>query len=116
VNDANSETTLLDPKAGHVTIINTYMVEPEQADDLLAFLVESTRATVRHVPGFLSANLHVALDRTQVVNYAQWESREALAAARDNQELAALMQAQLQIVKSFAPVLYSLRACIPAAR
>jgi hypothetical protein len=50
------------------------------------------------------------------VNYAQWESREALAAARGNAQLAALMQEQLRIAKSFSPVLYALRACIPAAR
>jgi quinol monooxygenase YgiN len=108
-------TTMLDPEAGHVTIINTYMVEPERADELVAFLVEATHSTLRHVPGFLSANLHLALDRTQVVNYAQWESREALAAARENPQLVALMQEQLRIAKSFAPVLYALRACIPAA-
>jgi hypothetical protein len=41
------------------------------------------------------------------VNYVQWKSCEALAA---------LMQEQLRIAKSFAPVLYALRACIPAAR
>lgn len=114
--DTKRATTTLDPEAGHVTIINTYVVEPERADELIAFLVESTRSTVSHVPGFVSANLHVALDRTQVVNYAQWESREALAAARGNARLAALMQEQLRIAKSFSPVLYALRACIPAAR
>ena len=114
--DPEGATTVLDPKAGRVTIINTYAVEPERADELVAFLIESTRSTVRHIPGFLSANLHVALDRTQVVNYAQWESREALVAARENQRLAALMREQLQIAKSFSPILYALHICIPAAR
>lgn len=107
--------TMLDPEAGLVTIINTYVVEPERADELIAFLVEATLSTLRHVPGFLSANLHVALDRTLVVNYAQWRSREALAAVRENPKVVALMQEQLRIAKSFAPVLYELRACIPAA-
>jgi quinol monooxygenase YgiN len=111
-----SDTTILDPEAGHVTIINIYIVEPERADELVKFLIEATHSTLRHVPGFLSANLHVALDRTQVVNYAQWESRDALAAVRNNPQVVALMQEQLRIAKSFAPVLYSLRACIPAAR
>lgn len=116
--DANpqGDVTVLDPAAGRVTIINTYAVEPERADELVAFLIESTRSVVRHVPGFLSANLHVALDRTQVVNYAQWASREALAAARENQQVAALMQEQLRIAKSFSPILYALRICILAAR
>jgi quinol monooxygenase YgiN len=80
--DLKGATTVLDPEARHVTIINTYVVEPERADELIEFLVEATRSTIRHVPGFLSANLHVAIDRIHVVNYAQWQSREAIAAAR----------------------------------
>jgi quinol monooxygenase YgiN len=108
-------TTVIDPKAGHITMINAYAVEPERADELVNFLIEATHSTLRHVPGFVSANLHVALDRTQVVNYAQWESREALAAVRGNAQAAALMQQTLQIAKSFAPVPYELRACLPAA-
>lgn len=114
--DANlkSVTTVLDPDAGHVTMINTYAVEPERADELMAFLIDATNSTLRHVPGFVSANLHVALDRTQVVNYAQWESREALVAARGNAQAAALVQQTLQIAKSFAPVPCELRACIAA--
>lgn len=27
-------------------------------------------------PGFTSANLHISLDKTRVVNYAQWRSKE----------------------------------------
>ncbi|WP_161974219.1 putative quinol monooxygenase [Rhizobium deserti] len=106
--------TVLDPEAGQVTIVNTYVVEPERADELISFLVESTLSTVRHVPGFISANLHIAHDRSQVVNYAQWQNVEALAAARENPKLAALMQKQLQIAKSFSPVLYTLKASISA--
>ena len=105
-------TTMLDPAARHVTILNTYAVEPERAEELIAFLTEATLSTLRHVPGFLSANLHVAHDRCQVVNYAQWESLEALAAARQNTQLAALMQESLRIARSFSPVFYELRTVI----
>jgi hypothetical protein len=35
-------TTVLDPEASYVTIINAYVVEPERADELIAFLVEAT--------------------------------------------------------------------------
>jgi len=114
--DLKSATTVLDPEARHVTIINTYVVEPERADELFEFLVEATRSTIRHVPGFLSANLHVAIDCTLVVNHAQWQGCEAIAAAPENRQVVTLMQERLRMAKSFAPVLYDLRACIPAAR
>jgi heme-degrading monooxygenase HmoA len=32
---------------------------------------------MRHLPGFVSANIHRGLDGRHVANYAQWESREA---------------------------------------
>ncbi|MFP3544418.1 antibiotic biosynthesis monooxygenase family protein [Rhizobium sp. SIMBA_035] len=121
INSASAEanrldtTTVLDPRDGYVTIVNTYVVDPVRADELVSFLVDATRSTVRHVPGFISANLHVAHDRTQIVNYAQWRNVGALTAARENPELASLMQEQLRIAKSFSPVLYRLQASIPAA-
>jgi hypothetical protein len=57
----------------------------------------------------------VSSDRTQVVNYAQWKSREAVAAARENPKVAALMREQLKIAGSFTPIQYELRASMAAA-
>jgi hypothetical protein len=113
--DPRGETTALDPEAGAITIINTYVVDPKRTDELIAFLVEASRSTLRHVPGFISANLHVALDGKQVVNHGPWKSHEAPAAVRENSQVVALMQEQSRIAKSFAPILYTLRACTPAA-
>ncbi len=107
--------TTLDPGAGYVTLINTYVVAPERAGELLDFLVRSTLETLRYVPGFVSANLHVNFERTRVVNYAQWKSHEAVAAARENPKVAALMRQQLQIAQSFAPIQYELRNSVAAA-
>jgi quinol monooxygenase YgiN len=107
--------TTLDPGAGYITIINTYAVAPERAEALLDFLVHSTNETIRHVPGFISANLHVNFERTQVLNYAQWKSREAIAAAREDPKVVALMREQLQIADSFTPIQYELRQSLPAA-
>ena len=106
----------LDPQAGHVTLINTYVVAPERAEELLDFLVRSTIETIRHVPGFVSANLHVSADRTQVVNYAQWKNKEAIAAARENPKVQALMRGQLQIASTFTPIPYELRNSLAAAK
>jgi quinol monooxygenase YgiN len=107
-------TTLLDPRTGELTLINSYTVRHERAEELLDFLTRSTVETIRYVPGFISANLHVDFDHTQVVNYAQWQSSEATAAARENPKVATLMREQLQIADSFAPIPFDLRSCVAA--
>jgi hypothetical protein len=48
-------------------------------EDLLDLLAGMTGETIQYVPGFVSANLRMTLERTRVVNYAQWHSREATA-------------------------------------
>lgn len=106
--------TTLDPAAGYVTIINTYAVAPERAEALLDLLVRATTETLRHVPGFVSASFHVNLDHTQVVNYAQWRSHEAIAAAGADPSVAARIREAAQIADSFAPVLYELRHSVTA--
>ena len=107
--------TTLDPSASYVTIINTYTVAPERAGALLDLLVGATTETLRYVPGFVSANFHVNLDRTQVVNYAQWQSREAITAAGADSKVAALIREAAQIADSFTPIQYELRLSVAAA-
>ena len=98
----------------YVIIINTYAVAPERAEALLDLLVRSTADTIRYVPGFVSASFHMNLDRTQVVNYAQWWSREAIAAAGTDPKVAARIREAAQLADSFAPLLYELRHSVAA--
>ena len=107
--ETGARLTTLDPGAGHVTIINTYAVAPERAEALLDLLVRATNETLRHVPGFVSANFHVNPDRTQVANYAQWRSREAITAAGADPAVAARIREAAQVADSFTPVRYELR-------
>jgi quinol monooxygenase YgiN len=81
--------TTLNPAGGYITIINTYTVAPERAEARLDLLVRATAETIRYMPGFVSASFHINLDRTQAVNYAQWQSREAIAAAGAHPKVAA---------------------------
>ncbi len=113
--DTGAHLTTLDPAAGYVTIINTYAVAPERAEELVNFLIHSTTETLRHVPGFVSANFHVNLDQTEVVNYAQWRNREAILAARDNPEVAARISEGSKIADSFKPIQYELRQSVAAS-
>ena len=57
-----------------VTLINVFTVEPENQGRLIEAWQSSTDEVIRHLPGFVSANIHASLDGTKVVNYAQWES------------------------------------------
>ena len=106
--------TTLDPGAGYVTTMNTYTITPERAEEVLEYLVRSATETVRYVLGFVSMNFHVSLDRTQIVNYSQWKSREALAAARENPKMVALMSETAKIAGSSKPIPYELRQSVAA--
>jgi heme-degrading monooxygenase HmoA len=63
-------------ETGIVTDINVFTVAPEKQQLLVDSLVETVNAA-RSVPGWLSASIHRSHDGTRVVNYVQYESREA---------------------------------------
>ena len=68
--------TKIETKKGIVTQINVFTVEPENVEALINLLIEAANS-VKNVPGWLSANIHLSLDGTRVVNYAQCENFEA---------------------------------------
>lgn len=53
-----------------VTLINVFTVKPENQQKVVEMLIEATQRTMKHQPGFISANIHKSLDGVQVVNYA----------------------------------------------
>ncbi len=112
--ESAAQPATLDPAAGYVTIINTYAVAPERAEELLDALTQATAETLRYVPGFVSANLHLSLDRTTVVNYAQWRTREAITGAAADPKVAQAIRDIAQIAGSFSPVFYELRKSLAA--
>jgi quinol monooxygenase YgiN len=99
----------LNPSAGYLVLINTFTVAPGKADDLLAVLSHATEARIRHVPGFVSANLHLSADRRHVANYAQWRSQADLDAMLADPASREHMQAAAAIATSFSPICYVLR-------
>ena len=101
--------TILDPQAAYVTLINTFEVEPERADDLLAALSRATEDYIRRVPGFVSANLHVSFDKKNVANYAQWRSQADLDAFMADPRAREHMHEAAAIATSFRPLYYALK-------
>jgi quinol monooxygenase YgiN len=63
-----------------VTLVNRFAVDPDDADALLEALERATDEVIARLPGFVSASFHRSLDGSAVLNYAQWESREAFEA------------------------------------
>jgi quinol monooxygenase YgiN len=97
----------LDPSDGYATLINTFEVEPDRVAALTRILEDATE-TMRRMPGFISANLHVSRDRTRVVNYAQWVSDGDMQAMLRHPEAQPHLKAAADVAKSFEPVLYTL--------
>ena len=104
----------LDPKAGYYTLINTFTVEPENAERLLDELTRATREQFHAQPGFISANLHLATDRRHVTNYAQWRSQADYEAATRDQAVQDHMARAAGVATSFDPIFCELRESIDA--
>ena len=67
-------TTTISTDRDVITLVNVFTVEPESQQKLVDLLVEATEQVMRHLPGFVSANIHASLDGGRVVNYAQWRT------------------------------------------
>jgi quinol monooxygenase YgiN len=100
----------LDPAAGYLVLINTFTVRPERADELLQVLSDATEHGMRQRPGFVSANLHVSLDRKHVANYAQWRSQADVDAMMADPKAREHMTRAADIAESFTPIYYTLHA------
>ena len=98
----------LNPRDGNLVLINTFDVEPEKADALMEALSRATEHGIRQKPGFISANLHMSLDKRSVANYAQWRSKEDLDAMLKDPESQVHMREAADLANSFRPLLYSL--------
>ena len=88
-----------------VTLINVFTVDAAEQDELLALLARATEDSVRHAPGFISATLHRGLDGTRVTMYAQWQSREAYEAMREDPGPRPYLERALAIA-TFEPGMY----------
>jgi heme-degrading monooxygenase HmoA len=66
----------LGQEAGPVVLINTFTVDPEEAEQLLEAWAADA-AFFKRQPGFISAQLHRGIGGSRVfLNYAVWESVE----------------------------------------
>jgi quinol monooxygenase YgiN len=98
-----------------VTLINIFTVDPLNQERLIELLTRATETSVRHAPGFISANLHRSIDGTKVTMVAQWRSAEDYQAMRSDPAPLPFLQEALTIAK-FDPGMYHVaRTFAPAA-
>lgn len=94
----------------HATLINVFTVAPANAEKLAELLTAATEEVMQHVPGFISANIHLSTDRTRVVNYAQWDSAEAMAAMQADPTAQVHMRRAAELAEGFDPHLYTVES------
>lgn len=87
-----------------VTLVNVFTVKPADQQQLVEVLVAATEKSMKHLPGFISANIHKSFDGTKVVNYAQWRSLKDFEAMRQNPEARPHMEAAAALA-TFDPIL-----------
>jgi quinol monooxygenase YgiN len=102
--------TTIEQNSGYATLINVFTVEPGRAAELAALLYTATEDVMRHRPGFRSANIHVSIDGTRVVNYAQWDSAEAYRAMLEDPTTQQHMAQAAAFAISFDPRLYTVES------
>jgi quinol monooxygenase YgiN/ketosteroid isomerase-like protein len=69
--------SFISEKQGLMTYVNVFNCKPENQQALSAAIRKETEDIVRHMPGFVSANVHCSVDGTRVTNYAQWSELAA---------------------------------------
>jgi quinol monooxygenase YgiN len=94
-----------DPHSKPVTLINVFTVDPTNQQRLIELLTRATETSVRHAPGFISANLHRSIDGTKVTMVAQWRSAEDYQAMRNDPAPLPFLQEALTIA-TFDPGMY----------
>lgn len=95
-----------------MVLINTFTVEPDKAEALLAELTHATETRIRKQPGFVSAILHISEDRKRVANYAQWRTRADFDVFINNPATREHLKKAADIATSFDPIIYELREAV----
>lgn len=77
----------ISPNRDVATLINVFVVEPDNQDKLIQVLKEGTEALFSKQPGYISASFHKSMDGRRVVNYGQWRSPKDIDAFRSKPEI-----------------------------
>jgi hypothetical protein len=85
-------------------LINEFTVEPEKQQKLITVLIAATEQTMKHMPGFVSANIYRSLNGEKDMNFPQRESMAVFESMRTNPKAIPHMQAVAALAQ-FGPIL-----------
>lgn len=89
--------TALDRDLDIVTLINTFTVAPEKQQAFVDVQHGEYRRLAGRIPGSIAANLHRGRSGTRVVNYAQFQSMDAISAWQSSD----LMKEHLPVIRPY---------------
>lgn len=90
-------------KNDYFTTINIFTTTPEHQKRVFE-IISSAEEKMHDFPGFVSANIHLSHDGTQVIGYAQWATKEDFAAMRARADLQQHFRAVRELVSSVDPI------------
>ena len=70
-----------------VTLINVFVVEPDDQAKLMKLLKEGTETFFSKEPGYIATSFHASRDGRRVVNYGQWRSAQDIEGFRSKPEI-----------------------------
>ena len=97
--------TIISKENKFLTLINVFIVEPQNQQQLIELLTIATKDSIRHTRGFVSSSLHRGIDGTKVIMYAQWRSIEDYQRMRNNPSASPYLEKALAIAR-FEPGMY----------
>jgi quinol monooxygenase YgiN len=109
--EGRQEMTTIVANSQLITSITVFTVAPENQQQLVDLLVRAGQEAIQKHPGFISINIHKSLDKTQVVSYSQWQSRQAFEDALQHATVIPYVQAVLKIA-TLEPHFYEVVAVI----
>jgi quinol monooxygenase YgiN len=96
------------------TLVVTYVCAEQKQDEVVAAIERAIAEVYSRQAGFVSASVHASLDKTRVLNYAQWERVEDFDATGQVPEVQERIAQITALVESADPRLYRVRAVHPA--
>lgn len=91
-----------------VTMINIFIVKPENQKALLEMFAKETEGFIKDLPGFISATFHASEDGTRIVNYAQWRSEEDYNKMMETPEFKKKVEENEKLLESYDDNLYKI--------